>query len=93
MFVCDKCGLCCRALAGIEVFKALDRGDGICKYLNEQSNMCEIYEERPLLCNVDKSYGVFFSKYMTRKEYDTLNTEACQQLKLKFNVEKERGYK
>ena len=86
MFRCDKCGLCCRSIAGIEIYANLDRGDGICKFLNEESNLCEIYDERPLLCNVDKSYDYFFSSYMTKEEYEAVNYAACQQLKSKLEV-------
>lgn len=35
MFVCDKCGCCCRNLDKSEIYSELDRGDGSCKYLEE----------------------------------------------------------
>lgn len=84
MFKCDKCGLCCKSIAGIEIYADLDRGDGICKYFDEELNLCKIYEERPLLCNVDKSYESYFSLYMTREEYEAINYAACQQLKNQY---------
>ena len=84
MFRCTQCGCCCRSLKGIELFQSLDRGDGTCKYLNESSNLCEIYETRPLLCRVDESYSVFFSTLMSHDEYEALNYKACADLQKRF---------
>jgi len=79
MFYCDCCGWCCRSLDRSNIYKDLDRGDGICKYLN--NNFCSIYEQRPLLCRVDESYEVFFKDSMNQDEYYRLNYSACQILK------------
>ncbi len=84
MFQCDKCGICCQSLAGIELYKELDRGDGTCRYFDNETNLCKIYDKRPLLCNVDKSYDMYFSSFMTRKEYEKVNYDACLQLKRKY---------
>lgn len=40
MFKCDKCGECCRHLDKSEEYRELDRGDGVCKYLDQ--NLCSI---------------------------------------------------
>lgn len=79
MFICDCCGCCCRNLDKSELYLELDRGDGICKYLD--GNLCSIYENRPLLCRVDECYDLFFHEYMTREEYYQLNITECQKLK------------
>lgn len=79
MFECDKCGCCCRHLDRSELYKELDRGDGICKYL--EGNICSIYETRPALCRVDLSYEMYFRPYMDKQQYYKLNTEACKKLK------------
>lgn len=81
MFTCDKCGLCCQSLAGIELFQHLDRGDGVCKYFDPVTRLCSIYEERPLLCRVDESYDAIFSAYLSREEYNQMNYESCVRLK------------
>lgn len=81
MFYCDKCGLCCRNVNNSEIYKDLDRGDGVCKYLNEITNLCKVYDERPLICNVDKMYDTYFSEKINRDEYYTLNYKACNELK------------
>ena len=46
-WTCQKCGTCCR-FAGL-ITHPLDRGDGVCKYLDE-NNLCSIYEDRPDMC-------------------------------------------
>ena len=81
MFKCDKCGLCCKSLAGNPIYKDLDRGDGICKYLVD--NLCSIYDNRPLLCRVDDAYNEYFKNCMTLEEYYEGNYKICNILKLK----------
>ena len=34
MFHCDKCGICCRSLRRSPLYSGLDRGDGVCRYLD-----------------------------------------------------------
>jgi len=79
MFLCDKCGMCCRNLQLSALYADLDRGDGVCRYL--KGNLCSIYEKRPLKCRIDESYEIYFKSLMTREEYDTKNREACEFLK------------
>ncbi len=79
MFQCDCCGECCRNLNRSDLYQSLDRGDGVCKYLD--GNQCSIYHERPLLCRVDESYEVFFKGQYSKEEYYKLNYEACKKLK------------
>lgn len=81
MFQCEKCGECCRHVDLSPIYAALDRGDGVCRYL--RGNFCSIYENRPLLCRVDESYEVFFKGKMRREDYEQLNKEACHKLKIK----------
>lgn len=68
MFVCDKCGECCRHVNLSPIYQYLDHGDGVCKFLN--GNLCSIYEVRPLLCRIDESYEAFFKEKI--KKYDIL---------------------
>ena len=79
MFKCNKCGACCRHLDRSELYRELDRGDGVCKYLVQ--NLCSIYDERPLLCRVDESYDAYFKYEMTKDEYYRLNYEGCKTIK------------
>lgn len=79
MFKCDKCGECCRNLDKSPLYDQLHDGDGTCRYL--EGNLCSIYETRPVLCQVDKSYDLYFKDIMTRQEYEILNYEACKKIK------------
>lgn len=79
MFDCSKCGCCCRHLDLSELYSELDRGDGVCKYLN--GNMCSIYEERPIICRVDKCYELFFKDSIALDAYYKLNKEMCENLR------------
>ncbi len=78
MFKCIQCGNCCRHLERSELYKDLDRGDGVCRYLSD--NLCSIYEDRPLLCRSEESYNEYFSEIYTREEYYRLNEETCIKL-------------
>ena len=82
MFICDKCGECCRNLDKSNLYAELDGGDGVCKYLDK--DLCSIYENRPLLCRVDESYTAFFENSMPIDEYYRLNYEACDKMKNHF---------
>ena len=80
MFECDCCGLCCRNIRLSELGDELDRGDGVCKNLTAD-NLCAIYSERPIFCNVDAYYEKFLSHVMSREKFYRLNHDACRRLK------------
>lgn len=82
-FLCDKCGKCCRLLGGIPQLVAFDRGDGVCIHL--QGNLCDIYDHRPDICNVEKMFSQFSSR-MTYDEYLALMSNSCDHLKKNFDV-------
>lgn len=88
MFKCDCCGCCCRSVALSSIYRWLDRGDGVCKYFDEQSLLCTIYDDRPIECNVDLMYEVYLSKMMCRDEYYEKNYKICNELKNKFSATK-----
>lgn len=79
MFNCNKCGACCRNLKLSSIYRDLDRGDGVCKYLD--GNLCSIYLKRPLICRVDESYELLYKEKISLDEYYQLNYEACKKLK------------
>ena len=76
--MCSGCGECCRNLDKSSLYNELDRGDGVCRYLD--GNKCSIYSTRPLLCRVDESFDVYFKDKMSREDYYNLNYEACHRL-------------
>lgn len=79
MFKCDQCGACCRALSDSAIYASLNRGDGVCKYLD--GNLCSIYENRPLLCRIDESYEILWKDLIDIDTYYKHNYEACKLLK------------
>lgn len=79
MFVCDKCGECCRHLDISPLYSELHNGDGVCIFLRE--SLCSIYDSRPLICRVDECYNAYFKDEMTYEDYIRLNHKCCQELK------------
>lgn len=59
---------------------ALDRGDGICRHLDEHSNLCGIYDERPSICRVANMYRHFADRF-SWPEFVELNLRACTELR------------
>lgn len=82
MFQCDRCGICCKKVYKSSLYSYLDRGDGTCRYFDDQSKLCTIYEKRPEICNVDRSYDRFFSDKYSLNEYYQMNYYACGTLKM-----------
>ena len=81
-FNCDRCGLCCRSIGGIPQLKQYDRGDGVCSHLTD-ANLCDMYDSRPEVCNVERMYSRFASE-MTWDEYISLMEASCECLKRNF---------
>lgn len=79
MFVCTKCGICCRNIDKIPELKEFDIGDGVCVHLTKEQ-LCGIYLSRPDICNVDKMFEMKYKNFMTREEYERLNAEGCKLL-------------
>lgn len=79
-FECNKCGKCCRNLSKSQIYSDLDRGDGVCRFYNEKTHLCNIYEHRPIKCRIKESY-VFFKEIYTYEEYLSLNSEGCKRIK------------
>jgi uncharacterized protein len=76
-YPCEKCGACCRHIS--KVLPSLDRGDGVCLHLSED-NLCEIYEERPLICNIDEIHNRLFPGVEIEQFY-ALTHKYCEALR------------
>lgn len=61
--------------------------DGHCIYLDQDTNLCTIYDTRPLICRVDEQYDLKFKDQMSRSEYYKLQHKIC---KILNNEEKPR---
>ena len=79
-FPCTACGACCRSLGSLPLFAAMDRGDGVCRHLEDRSNLCRIYEERPEICRVADMHRQFTDRY-SWPEFVDLNLRACAELR------------
>lgn len=80
-FKCSKCGKCCRNLDKNSIYEDLHDGDGVCRYLDVQTNLCTVYDNRPEKCNVDLAYEKYFSSTYSKEQYYKLNYESCRNLK------------
>lgn len=80
-FKCDHCGLCCKNLHRSTIYASLDRGDGTCRYFDVTESICSIYENRPIVCNIDAMYARYFADQMSKDKYYELNYSGCDELK------------
>lgn len=80
MFNCEQCGACCRNVGKTKLGKHLALPNGICKYLDQKTNLCTIYKDRPIYCNVDKYYEKYLSDKMSKQEFYNMNKKECDKL-------------
>lgn len=83
IFPCDQCGICCKHIDQIPQLKEFDSGNGQCIHLMD-NNLCEIYSERPDICNVNKMYESQFQDILSIEEFINLNVQGCKELKRKY---------
>ena len=76
-FLCSKCGACCRNVGNS---KLPSDDKGVCLNLDQENNICKVYNTRPDICRVDKIFENSFKDIMTKKEFYVWNTEACHWL-------------
>ena len=79
VFPCTRCGACCRNLVKSPILAQLDRGDGVCRHLDHDTNLCRIYETRPKVCRVPDMFSAFQDR-LNWTEYVALNQQACAEL-------------
>ena len=77
-FPCVQCGLCCHEAGKIPALAEFDRGDGVCRHLKD--NLCDIYEHRPLICNVQSMYDSYYCTEMDEKTFIRENLIVCMRL-------------
>jgi Fe-S-cluster containining protein len=78
IFPCIQCGLCCREIGNTPALAEFNRGDGVCCHL--KNKLCDIYEQRPVICNVQIMYDSFFCTVMDEKTFIQKNLNACIKL-------------
>lgn len=84
IFPCTQCGLCCKNVHVAPETQFLDRGDGACKYYDDASKKCTIYEQRPNICRVDRMFKLQYKEVYTWNQYVDLNIQACEVLQKKL---------
>lgn len=80
MFPCSSCGLCCQNITNIAELKDFDLGNGMCKHFNSMTNSCNIYENRPDICRIDKMFEIKYREYFTKEEFYIENANVCNTL-------------
>lgn len=78
LFPCTNCGQCCRLVNMSSATAFLDRGDGVCQYLDTVTNLCTIYHQRPIICNISVFYNKHLSQTLSWEEYVNMNLEMCR---------------
>ncbi|WP_137937686.1 YkgJ family cysteine cluster protein [Chitinivorax sp. B] len=76
-YPCTRCGSCCRKM---ERVAGLNRGDGVCRFLDERTDLCTVYATRPLQCRVDDSYTMRFRSTMSARTYYMAQVNRCTKL-------------
>ncbi|MGI3476967.1 YkgJ family cysteine cluster protein [Providencia stuartii] len=77
-FPCNSCGKCCKKVNASTETSFLDRGDGVCYHFDEITNLCSIYETRPLVCRVEDYYRKNLSEILSWDEFVELNMRVCR---------------
>lgn len=84
-FKCNGCGCCCKKVnLAVEATKHIDKlhfpykwdDDGVCEKLDINNN-CMVYDERPLICNVEKFAEEF---NLDKAVFYEQNYRACDKL-------------
>lgn len=78
MFPCERCGYCCRRVGEVFFARHMAKPGGVCKYLDEATNLCTIYNERPIFCRVDELYEKNLSDKISREDFYRINKEVCK---------------
>lgn len=55
-FLCFKCGACCLDITGVPKLEKWAVSSGACRYYDHDTRLCQIYQNRPEVCNVWKTY-------------------------------------
>lgn len=88
-FPCNACGLCCLRVNSSVETAFLDRGDGVCRHLDEQQHLCTIYDKRPLVCRVEDYYLENLSSVVSWESFVELNVQICNELQRLAKYESE----
>jgi Fe-S-cluster containining protein len=71
---------CCRRVHLLAETAVMDRGDGVCRHLDEANAGCRIYDQRPDACRIDRQYELHYRQAMSWETYVKKNEAGCKQL-------------
>lgn len=90
-YECKQCGRCCQHLEFVrkphklkEPVRHLAKGfpfkvyNGVCEMFKD--GKCSCYNSRPLLCNVEKMWEVYYSHLYTKEQWFQHNKLGCEVL-------------
>lgn len=80
-WVCTKCGNCCRHVGEVPSMAGYAKEDGSCKFLTDD-NLCQIYEQRPPICNIAWVFENYFKGKVSEAEFYDRTEEACVKLRM-----------
>jgi Fe-S-cluster containining protein len=79
------CGTCCQNIGGSALYGDLDDGRGVCRFFDEVTKLCTVYEKRPLKCRVEDCYETFFMEIMSKDDFYKINYQACKDMQKRRN--------
>lgn len=79
-FPCNACGHCCRNVHLSVDTNFLNRGDGVCRFFEQSTQLCNIYDTRPLVCRVEEYYDTYLADHYTWDGFVKMNMQICQKL-------------
>lgn len=77
MFHCTQCGACCKNIGSNSLYQHLPQKNGVCENFDETSNLCKIYEIRPLICRIDDFYHTIPEPKIKINTYHEINKNYC----------------
>ena len=76
-YPCKACGACCR---NVGTLPTLDRGDGVCRHYDESTRLCSVYDDRPLVCRIDRYYETRLRGKMPTVTFYAIQAHTCASL-------------
>ena len=84
-YKCEKCGCCCKNIYVFDSLFEFKKDLGWCIHLTAD-NLCNIYDTRPLICNVSEMYNKHFKDDFTESEFIEINKAVCRRLQERINL-------
>lgn len=91
-FPCFRCGACCLDVSGVEEISSWATRDGACRYYDAEKRECTIYDRRPTVCDVWKTYRQSYEKQdVSWDDFVYTNMLNCCLLRYLHGIEEPEG--